>query len=628
MSRTIGQAHAEKILSLLRNGDRMLHWGAAADAAWFAGRLPAGATLVSVGHEPSSYHAHLSTFDTSSSVRLLLRPPDGPTAGTGTRDDEDETFLTDYIHAADERFDVIAIDGVARGACLAAARRLLNPDGVICLHDSQQPRYDEAKTALACWGVVGPCSDGDPAQLWIGGMRETPRTSVSGTERELPLIVSSRGKSAGGTDQWRETMASCHRLGLACEIVDDSVDDAEGGTEQTPRNRAEACLIAWRRHHRPILWVAPGATIQSVPSLLSDRPVDVACHRRAGWQISGATLYFNHTKLAGHFLEEWVACCRREPGLTDAVALDLTWESLIATAPLDCGWLPREYCQFAGSSTGGTAVIVHAEAGSPAIGGRAFPHPTEALHRARLASRPRARLTAGSHAGDIDADVYAEQLLSSVLPGRVPFGPAATPASAHDDGWWLNAYFTGDSRLDAERLLVETIVREIDAEVLQCREMIYEASLADFVDRLPVDDSTPFAIYGSGQVGQAIWRLAQRRGLTPRCFVESDPATHGDTILGLPIVSVATCREMACDRYAIGSYASADAMLATVRAAYETAAAPPELWTPPGPGPRLPEVRSAAKTLLAVRNGLMSGRLLADWQTRETGSTGARDGSV
>ena len=64
----------------------------------------------------------------------------------------------DYIAAIDEfedeYFDIIAIDGRERVACLVHAIPKLRPGGVLVLDDSNRPKYGEFSRLLQEWSIV------------------------------------------------------------------------------------------------------------------------------------------------------------------------------------------------------------------------------------------------------------------------------------------------------------------------------------------------------------------------------------------------------------------------------------------------------------------------------------------
>jgi hypothetical protein len=576
----------------------MLAWGAGDSTPWFADHLPTDARLVSIEHDAASHARAAAHLAGRADVDLRLRPPSAPLPRLDTRAEEQTLPLSAYLRAASgERFDVIVIAGPARAACLGIAQDLLAPGGVVCLHDGQRSWYDYAKRAYRSWGVMGVCPDSAVRTLWFGGLQ--PWISPAREDAApLPVIVSYFTRDTPYEDEARDLIASCERFGLDHDVV--GLPAAESWEAGCAR-KAQVCLDAWHRHGRPILWVDADARLHAPPALLASVSADFGVHRWDGWKIASGTIFFNHTPPARQLLERWAARCQARPEVWDQISLDLAWEELTAQTSLETCWLPQSYCQIfdAPAEDDAAPVIVHHQASRllKTVVSQTPPRPrpiwSVALQRARLAARPRRWLLAGPDALDFETDLYEERRLDGVA-----YGPHATQTP----------------RGDAERVLVEACLREIEVAIQQCRDEILDAQVTPLALELHRRRPVPFAIYGAGMVGQAIARVAQRLGSTPVAFVESDPARHGSQVLDLPILSAAECRARGCDLYAIGSFASAAGMIAVLDAAYLNPIARYEALVPSGPPPRLPDLRDAAPTLLAAQSALANGQLFAQIQ--------------
>jgi SAM-dependent methyltransferase len=586
----VGQIHREKILSFLPPGGRMLEWGAGGSTLWFANRLPTDATLTSVEHDPKWHAVVAENVGVRDNVRLLLRPAEGPLGRNATSEEENASPLTSYVRAAaGERFDVVLVDGYARSACLTAASDLLKPGGVVCLHDGQRSWYDQAKLAFTCWGVIGSCPDYEVPHLWFGGLAPA---SVPGRGSQEPVIISYFTRNTPYEEEARRLIASCEQLGLEHDVVGLPVGDS---WEANCARKAEVCLAAWHRHRRPILWVDADATVLERPSLLTGCSADFAIHRWNDWQFASGTVFFNQSALALSLLERWVERCRQEPYVWDQVSLDLAWEEITARSPLETLWLPRSYYQiFDASPEANQPTVIQQHQASRRLKRvvsdtppRPAPVPSEALLRARRASRPRRWLLPGPDSKDFEVEVAEERWLDAV--------PHGSPTV----------------RLETERAFVNSCLREVEAELLQSRDTLIEERVLELAERLRARQPARFAIYGAGAVGQALLRVAQRAGLAPIAFVETDPARHGQRELDVPIQSVSECIAAGCHVYAIGSFASAASMIDVLNQAYAAVDLRYEVLLPQGPPPRLPDVRRATKTLLAGRASLEAGRRLA-----------------
>jgi hypothetical protein len=597
----IAEIQRQKVLSLLPRGGRMLAWGLGADAAWFAGRLPSGAALVCVEHDETTAAQLLAAVAGHRQVDVRMRPPSGRLGRRDTRDEEDAVALGAYVRAAaGERFDVIAINGYARAACLTAAQDLLAPGGVVCLHDSQRDWYDEAKRGFRSWGVIGACPDTKVRHLWFGGLEHASR-ALSADER-MPVIVSYFTTNTPYEEEARRLIASCDALGLAHDVV--PLPPA-GSWEANCARKAEVCLDALHRNQRPILWVDADAVIEAPPTLLASCGADFAVHRWDDWQFASGTIFFKHSDVARRLLECWVERCRRDPRVWDQVSLDLAWEEVVARQPLETLWLPRSYCQIFDAQTDDDqpVVIRHHQASrrlKAAVSdapSASLAAPSVALVRARTAGRPRRWFLTEPDAHDFERDVSLERRLDAVDVGATVDGDAArTP------------------RAEMERAFVEECLREVEAVVEACRDALLETSLREFAERIRDRQPAPFAIYGAGPVGRALLRALRRYGVSPVCFVETSPARHGTYQDDVPIWPAAECRARGCHLYAIGSFASAAGMLEALDAAYVGAPAGYEALQPHDVAPMLPDRASAAPTLLKARQALESGVLLAEFR--------------
>lgn len=404
----MGQRHRDRILEAITPGSRVLEWGSGGSTVWFADRLPAGAMLTSVEHDPA-WHAQVArAIGRRENVRLLLKPAAGPLGRNATAEEEDPAPLQSFIHAVDgEKFDVILVDGYARSACMRAAADLLAPGGTLFLHDAQRPWYDQAKALFAEDGHIGSCPDYPGPHLWWAS---TSRTLAPGAG-ELPVIVSFYTKGTPYEDDARRLIASCKALGLAHEVV--------GVPQQGPwvamcAFKARFVSEAYYRIGKPILWVDADAVIHRRPELLAGASADFAVHRAGGWQFNSATVFFNQTPEAEDLLARWRRRCQDEPGVWDQVHLDLAWEDAVRDRPLRTLWLPQSYAKIFDwpAEEPGEPVIEQFQASrrtKASTGDREPPQlGDESVRPARRASRPRA----------------PEELAGAAPPGA----PAPTPA--------------------------------------------------------------------------------------------------------------------------------------------------------------------------------------------------------
>ena len=141
--------HLERIL---RPGSRVFEYGAGGSTLFFLDR---GCSVTTVEHDVAWLER----------IRACVRPgapwtfhhvPPGPA------DEGDQDYLSSfpgyrglsfrrYVHVLDGypagEFDIIMVNGRARGPCLAAASRLVDSKGLVILDNSERPRYAPAIAA-------------------------------------------------------------------------------------------------------------------------------------------------------------------------------------------------------------------------------------------------------------------------------------------------------------------------------------------------------------------------------------------------------------------------------------------------------------------------------------------------
>lgn len=131
-----------------RPGARIFEYGSGASTIWLARRA---AAVTSVEHDPDWHPIVSSKLRDYPHAQVLLVPADQVT-------DPDPRYhsikpgwkgrsFRAYVHSIDAvpgLFDLIVIDGRARAACLAHARKRLAPDGMILFDNSHRPAYRRA----------------------------------------------------------------------------------------------------------------------------------------------------------------------------------------------------------------------------------------------------------------------------------------------------------------------------------------------------------------------------------------------------------------------------------------------------------------------------------------------------
>jgi hypothetical protein len=158
-------AAREHVRSRLGPGKRVFEYGSGGSTFWFADH---GCSVISVEHDAMWHKEIVGRLSASEQERVecLLIPPERGSISGSSVSNEDECSSADsrfegycfkqYVSAVDsypdESFDVIMVDGRARGSCLVRGFPKVREGGLIVLDDSDRHRY---RTAMNTLPVVG-----------------------------------------------------------------------------------------------------------------------------------------------------------------------------------------------------------------------------------------------------------------------------------------------------------------------------------------------------------------------------------------------------------------------------------------------------------------------------------------
>lgn len=124
----------------------VFEFGSGASTIWLARRA---ASVVSIEHNPSWYKVVSERLGSYPNSRLKLIEPDAETIPgyVSNKPGWKGSSFNQYVTAIDREpgeYDLIVIDGRARGACLAHAAKRLASDGMILFDNSGRARYKAA----------------------------------------------------------------------------------------------------------------------------------------------------------------------------------------------------------------------------------------------------------------------------------------------------------------------------------------------------------------------------------------------------------------------------------------------------------------------------------------------------
>lgn len=135
----------------------VVEWGSGGSTLWFPDRFPSIDRWVSVEHDLDWYRRLRDSSALPKVVELLYEAPDEPgnphdpvwyrrsefEPGVFQRYVERPTRATVPFYA-----DLVFVDGRARNFCMRAGFKLLNPGGVVVVHDAQRREYAEALSEI------------------------------------------------------------------------------------------------------------------------------------------------------------------------------------------------------------------------------------------------------------------------------------------------------------------------------------------------------------------------------------------------------------------------------------------------------------------------------------------------
>ncbi len=166
---------------------------------------------------------------------------------------------------------------------------------------------------------------------------------------------------------------------------------------------------------------------------------------------------------------------------------------------------------------------------------RPFPTPSEAVHRARRASRPRRWFQLRPDSPDFHIEAEQDRRLDALLHNPRQDRTAATPAGSRPEGWWCATSEVGESHLDAERTLSRPVYRKSKP---RCRHGRPCSTNVWRNWRAGCEAASRHRLRSTARPRSARRCYASRGGSgSRRCVLSSDPVRRrGAGELGLPVV--------------------------------------------------------------------------------------------
>ena len=141
--------HLDDHLNDLSGEAVVLEWGSGASTAWLAKRSK---KVYSLEHDVEWAEITKQLISDYKNVKLITIPPDTKidmfesqyiSNKPGHRGLNFKSYVN-AINKIDEKFDLIAIDGRCRSACLKLTLSKLKPNGIVLFDDSKRDRYQKA----------------------------------------------------------------------------------------------------------------------------------------------------------------------------------------------------------------------------------------------------------------------------------------------------------------------------------------------------------------------------------------------------------------------------------------------------------------------------------------------------
>jgi FlaA1/EpsC-like NDP-sugar epimerase len=136
-------------------------------------------------------------------------------------------------------------------------------------------------------------------------------------------------------------------------------------------------------------------------------------------------------------------------------------------------------------------------------------------------------------------------------------------------------------------------------QMTRLRLDLYAEKMVGMITRIRLDGHSEIAVYGAGEVGQALILICAEQGIRVRCAIDRNNSLWGTHIEEVPVVSFDTAIEEENDVYAVASFAFTNEISREIRARYEGTSRKPRIYVP-YERPRRPSLPSIARDPVVV----------------------------
>src|SRR2546423_11425893 len=112
-------------------------------------------------------------------------------------------------------------------------------------------------------------------------------------------------------------------------------------------------------------------------------------------------------------------------------------------------------------------------------------------------------------------------------------------------------------RIEIERQQLASLVELQRPQMTRLRMELYAEKMANLITRVRRDGLTEIAIYGAGEVGEALISVCRERGVHVRCAIDQNELLWGSKMQEVPVISFVEAMKGGNDVYSVASFSFA-----------------------------------------------------------------------